>query len=166
MTTDHDAGHDAGAKPAAEPRNRREFCDLLLGGSLGLTALAALYPAASFLVPPESGESETASVVLPFPAEELKANEGRIFKFGSTPGLVVKLNSGEIRAYNARCTHLSCIVQYAPEEQRIFCACHAGWYDLTGLNVAGPPPRPLDVYTTNLRRRRDGDGHDIVVTRA
>jgi len=159
-----DDDHEPRREPPAP--TRREFCDLMLAGSLSLSAVAALYPALSYLVPPESGEAQTASVVLPFPAEDLKPNSGRVFRFGSAPGLVVKLPSGEVRAFSARCTHLSCIVQYAPEEERIMCACHMGWYDLTGKNVAGPPPKPLTAYKTNLRPRREGDGHEIVVSRA
>ena len=146
--------------------SRREFVDYLLASAVGLTAIAAIVPAATYLVPPEGGEPQTDSVVLPFPAEELAPNTGRIFKFGSKPGLVVKTQGGDVRAYSAQCTHLSCIVQYAPKEQRILCACHMGWYDLTGKNVAGPPPRPLEAFTVNLRKRQGGDGHDIVVTRA
>jgi len=152
--------------PHANEPTRREFVDLMLAGALGATAIAAAYPALSYLVPPEGGEAQTASVVLPFPAEELAANSGRIFKFGNKPGLVVKTAGGEIRAFSAQCTHLSCIVQYAPAERRILCNCHGGWYDLTGKNVAGPPPRPLDTYAVNLRPRPGGKEHDIVVSRA
>ena len=145
---------------------RREFVDYMVAGALGMTAIAAIVPAVSYLVPPEGGEAQTASTVLPFPAEELAPNSGRIFKFGNKPGLVLKTAGGEVRAFSAQCTHLSCIVQYAPAERRILCACHAGWYDLTGRNVAGPPPRPLESYVVNLRRRPGGPEHDIVVSRA
>jgi Rieske Fe-S protein len=138
--------------------------DVLLATSLGLTALATIVPVAAYVVPPEGGEPESNSVVLPFSAEDLAPDSGRIFKFGNQPGLVVKTPSGEVRAFDAHCTHLSCIVQYASAEHRIFCACHNGWYDLTGRNVAGPPPRPLTTYTVNLRRNQGG-GHDIVVSR-
>lgn len=145
---------------------RREFVDYMVAGALGMTAIAAIVPAVSYLVPPEGGEAQTTSTVLPFAAEELPANSGRIFKFGSKPALVVKTAGGEIRAFSAQCTHLSCIVQYAPAERRILCNCHSGWYDLTGKNVAGPPPRPLEAYVVNLRRRPGGPEHDIVVSRA
>jgi cytochrome b6-f complex iron-sulfur subunit len=104
--------------------------------------------------------------VLPFSAEELAVNSGRIFKFGNQPGLVLKTAAGDIRAFSAKCTHLSCIVQFMPAAGRINCACHGGWYDVTGKNVAGPPPRPLESYVVNLRRRQGGAGHDIVVSRA
>jgi Rieske Fe-S protein len=155
-----------GQDGSQQPPSRREVVDVLLTCSLGLTGAAALYPAAAFLVPPEGGEPKASTVLLPFTAEELKPNEGRIFKFGSEPGLVIKTPGGEVRAFSARCTHLSCIVQYSAKQSQILCACHAGWYDLTGRNVSGPPPRPLDVFVTNLRRRKEGDGHEIHVSRA
>ncbi|MCB9898577.1 MAG: ubiquinol-cytochrome c reductase iron-sulfur subunit [Planctomycetes bacterium] len=150
----------------AEGPTRRELVDYMLGGAFVLTGAATLYPALNYLVPPESGEAETSSVVLPFSAEELQPDSGRIFKFGNQPGIALKTPQGEIRAFDARCSHLSCIVQYASEQHRIMCACHMGWYDLTGRNVAGPPPRPLTAFTVNLRKRKGSDGTEIVVSRA
>ncbi|HHF43049.1 MAG TPA: plastoquinol--plastocyanin reductase, partial [Candidatus Aminicenantes bacterium] len=41
------------------------------------------------------------------------------------------------------CTHLDCNVTYLPEQRKFYCACHDGWYDENGINIAGPPPRPL-----------------------
>ncbi|EOB1664079.1 ubiquinol-cytochrome c reductase iron-sulfur subunit [Campylobacter vulpis] len=43
------------------------------------------------------------------------------------------------------CTHLGCIPAYAPSEQLFKCACHGGEFDISGVNVFGPPPRPLDI---------------------
>jgi Rieske Fe-S protein len=34
---------------------------------------------------------------------------------------------------------------------QIWCACHNGRYDLTGKNVAGPPPRPLEAFDVSVR---------------
>ena len=147
------------------PPTRREFVDGLLTCALGATAIAVALPVAGYLVPPDSPESQDASVVLPFAAEELLPNSGRVFRFGNEPGIVLRTPSGELRAFSARCTHLSCTVQYAPEQSRVMCACHGGWFDLTGRNVAGPPPRPLTAFVVNLRRRAGGEGHDLVVSR-
>ena len=47
----------------------------------------------------------------------------------------------------------------APEEKLIWCACHNGRYDLTGKNISGPPPRPLEEFKVNVR------GDEIVVSR-
>ncbi|MDP2479001.1 MAG: hypothetical protein Q8W51_01265 [Candidatus Palauibacterales bacterium] len=38
-------------------------------------------------------------------------------------------------------------------------ACHNGPYNLLGINVSGPPPRPLTRYTVNVR------GDRIIVSR-
>jgi cytochrome b6-f complex iron-sulfur subunit len=99
-------------------------------------------------------------VVLPFEASDLAPNSGRIFKFGSKPGIILKTASGELRAFSAECTHLDCTVQYRDDLTQIWCACHNGHYDLNGKNVSGPPPRPLTPYVVNVR------GTQIVVTQS
>jgi Rieske Fe-S protein len=49
----------------------------------------------------------------------------------------------------ATCTHLACTVQYREDIGHIWCACHNGHFDLNGLNISGPPPRPLDQFVVN-----------------
>jgi Rieske Fe-S protein len=113
---------------------------------------------ARYIIPPELPESTVNSVTLTFSADELASNSGRIFKFGNRPGILVKTQSGELRAYSAICTHLDCTVQYREDVNHIWCACHNGHYDLNGANIAGPPPRPLDRFDVNVR------GDQIVVS--
>ena len=138
--------------------SRRGFVNWLLGTSAGAFAISALYPVVRFVVPPAEAELATSSVTLPFTPAEIGANEGKQFRFGSRPGLLVRTPSGELRAFSAECTHLSCTVQYRTDESRIWCACHNGFFDLNGTNVQGPPPRPLDTYDVNIR------GDQIVVS--
>ena len=90
---------------------------------------------------------------------ELKPNSGKVFKFGSAPAIVVRTPGGELRAFSAVCTHLNCTVQYRDDLQRIWCACHNGHYDLNGINIEGPPPRPLEEYVVNTK------GDQLVVTK-
>ena len=141
-----------------EPRGRRQFLNYLLGTSFGATMVAILYPAVKFIVPPEVIEAAQNSVVAA-KLNEIAPNSGKIFKFGNKPGLLVRTPAGELKAFSAVCTHLECIVQYEPEKKQIWCACHNGQYNLSGQNVGGPPPRPLEEYTVNTR------GDDIVVTK-
>ena len=133
-----------------EASGRRRFINWLLGTGVSGMALAVVYPVVRFLIPPKSGEPSVASVTVPWKSAELKANSGRIFKFGGQPGLLVKTPSGELRAFSAICTHLNCTVQYREDRHDIWCACHNGVYDLTGRNVSGPPPRPLEVLKVNV----------------
>jgi Rieske Fe-S protein len=143
----------------AAPLNRRRFLDSLLGTGFASTVVAVVYPVWRYLIPPQSGEPATQSVVAA-QASQVKANSGMVFKFGSKPGLLVRAPDGTLRAYNAVCTHLECTVQYKSDTSQIWCACHNGMYDLEGNVVSGPPPRPLERLAVNLR------GDDVVVSRA
>jgi cytochrome b6-f complex iron-sulfur subunit len=139
--------------------NRRRFLDSLLGTGFASTVVAVVYPVWRYLIPPQSGEPATQSVVAA-QASQVKANSGMVFKFGSKPGLLVRAPDGSLHAYNAVCTHLECTVQYKSDTSQIWCACHNGMYDLEGNVVSGPPPRPLERLAVNLR------GEDVVVSRA
>ncbi|MBV9242996.1 MAG: Rieske 2Fe-2S domain-containing protein [Acidobacteria bacterium] len=144
--------------PATE-RSRRSFLNYLLGTSVVATLAAMLYPVLRYLVPPEIVEAQSNSV-LAGKVGDIPVNTGKIFKFGSKPGIMIKTASGDIKAFSASCTHLDCIVQYDGAQKAITCACHGGKYDLTGKNISGPPPRPLEEFTVNIK------GDDITVTKA
>jgi Rieske Fe-S protein len=53
-------------------------------------------------------------------------------------------------AISTRCAHLGCPVRWVPASERFICPCHGGVYDLQGVRVGGPPPRPLDRFFTRL----------------
>lgn len=135
----------------------RRLINMFLGTSLGAMVISVFYPIVKYLIPPKIAEPTTFNVTLPWKTTELKANSGRIFRFGSRPGLIVKTPAGELRAFSAVCSHLDCTVQYREDRQEIWCACHNGKYDLSGKNVSGPPPRPLDPLEVKTR------GDQIVV---
>lgn len=139
--------------------DRRGFLDLLLGAGAGGLSLAAIYPVSRYLVPPESAEASVSSVVLSLKPTDLAAGTGQIFKFGTKPGIIIRTPEGQIRAFSAICTHLSCTVQYREDLNHIWCACHNGHFDLNGHNIAGPPPAPLAMYDVKIR------GEQILVSR-
>ncbi len=138
--------------------SRRSVLNYLLGTGAVATLAAILYPVIRFMVPPRIVESSASSVVAAR-INEIRPNEGKIFKFGSKPGILIQAGIGDYRAFSAVCTHLDCTVQYKADEKLIWCACHNGRYDLTGKNVSGPPPRPLEEFKVNLR------GDEIIVSR-
>jgi Rieske Fe-S protein len=140
------------SQPADPPpsRPRRDLLSWLLGTWAAGVVGAIFYPIAKFLVPPDIPEAQTLTASAG-PASAFAPNTGRVVRFGAEPAIVVRLASGELRAFTALCTHLSCTVQYRPDLQQIWCACHNGHYDLTGRNVAGPPPRPLRAFEVSVR---------------
>lgn len=137
---------------------RRTFADLVLSIGVVGTAISFLYPVLRFVLPPKVAEPPEQTVVAGT-VGELAPNSGKIFKFGRRPGILINTPSGELRAFDAICTHLNCTVQYRADFAHIWCACHNGHYDLVGKNIAGPPPRPLPRFGVSVR------GEDIVVTK-
>lgn len=134
---------------AAPKPTRRRFIAILLGGSALTWVASVLYPVLRYLMPKEETEAQVSSAKVAMLAE-FPPNCGKVVKFGSKPVIVIRKPDGTFKAFNGKCTHLDCIVQYRPDYQRIWCACHNGQYDLNGLNVAGPPPRPLDPLEVHI----------------
>lgn len=137
---------------------RRRFVEALLGGGFLATVVAFVYPVLQYVIPPKAADLGSDSVVAGR-VGELKPNSGKIFRFGNRPGILIRTSGGEYRAMSATCTHLSCTVQYRDDMQHVWCACHNGHYDLNGKNVAGPPPRPLELFEVQVR------GDEIFVRR-
>ncbi|MGD9487133.1 MAG: ubiquinol-cytochrome c reductase iron-sulfur subunit [Calditrichaceae bacterium] len=129
--------------------DRRKFLNILIGGSFLAWLGSIFYPITSYLKPPKVPEANVNSVKAGM-ISEFPKNSSKIIKFGRKPVILIRLESGEFRAFAATCTHLDCIVQYRTDLKHIWCACHNGHYDLRGRNISGPPPRPLDELTVNL----------------
>jgi len=131
-------------------QTRRDFITTALWlGGVALVASVA-YPIAKYLVPPEQGEPDPETVNVG-KVEAFAVNTGTIFKMGRKPGLLIRAKEDEFRAFIATCTHLDCTVQYRADMGLIWCACHNGRYDLNGINVAGPPPRPLTPLRVDVK---------------
>ncbi len=146
------------AKTASADSSRRRFVQILLGGSTLLSLGSFLYPVMRYLVPPATTDLGADSVVAA-KVGDVAPNSAKIFRFGNRPGLLIHMQDGTFRALSATCTHLGCTVQYEANQHRIWCACHNGVYDLSGKNISGPPPRPLEAFDVHQQ------GDELVVTR-
>lgn len=154
-TADRSAG-TAGQTP------RRTFLDTVVGFGFVSSAMAMLYPITRYLIPPPGGEPGALSVVAAR-LGDVAPNTGLIFNFGNRPALLVRTPDGELRAFNATCTHLDCTVQYRAETAQVWCPCHNGLFDLGGNVVSGPPPRPLERLAVQVRGEPGQE--DVVVSR-
>lgn len=135
---------------AQKDDSRRSFLSLALGGGVVTFIGSVLYPVWRYLVPPVDAEPKPRSVAAGT-VDESRPNSGRIFRFGNEPGILIKTPQGELKAFTAVCTHLACTVQYRDDLEHIWCACHNGHYNLNGINIAGPPPRPLTPFRVNIK---------------
>jgi len=128
-----------------------------LYGLLALLGLGFLVPGLRFVS--SVGRQDTELAFFPLVQEEdvprtgVKKTElvytssgrerkARTFIVSSTAGLVV---------FSATCSHLGCLVNYHKEKREFICPCHGGRYDLTGKNIAGPPPAPLTRFPVRVR---------------
>ena len=147
--------------------SRRRFLDWFLGTSLGALAATIFVPLFRFLSPPHIPEATTNQVEAGATNDPELLDKGfKIVRFGNEPVILVRASEGDYRAFAATCTHLDCIVEYQPQEQRLWCYCHNGGYDLNGKVTIGPPPKALAAYKVDLVAKAVGQPDQIVVSRA
>lgn len=123
--------------------SRREFAKFLtlLSGALAVGNGAIVIKSLAFPEKPLEGEN--------FVCEQAQVPEGEMFQFeieGSklVPYILINLGENEWRAFEQKCTHLSCAVRYRHDIGQIECPCHKGYFNpRTGDVIQGPPPRPL-----------------------
>ncbi|GMQ80364.1 MAG: Rieske (2Fe-2S) protein [Planctomycetia bacterium] len=146
---------------------RRSWLVRVLSAAIAATVGAILYPVARFLRPRPVTQSGAMQVVAPYRVADLRPDaDGQWpspFNFAGKPCLLIKTPEGEVKAFNAICTHTDCTVKYRSEQADIFCSCHGGVYDTNGGNVSGPPPRPLTAYKVSLRGKPGQE--EIIVSR-
>ncbi len=130
--------------------SRRRFLDALLGSGMILWLGSVFYPVTRYLIPPARSGPDVSSVEAAA-LEELTPGSYKIFRFGRIPGILLRLRDGNYYALSARCTHLDCTVQFKPDTEQVWCACHNGLYDVEGRNLSGPPPKPLERFEVVIK---------------
>ncbi|HYF93161.1 MAG TPA: Rieske 2Fe-2S domain-containing protein [Symbiobacteriaceae bacterium] len=68
--------------------------------------------------------------------EVVTVREGKFYLTRTEEGLM---------ALYWKCVHLGCTVPWNAAQGKFMCPCHGSVYTLSGQNVAGPAPRPLDA---------------------
>lgn len=146
---ERDLREDSQPPAGRKEMTRRMFIRAGLG-VVGVGYAAAVgYPLYLYLSSPARRAAVEAAVkeVELKDADRLEPGAALMFKFAGRPAILIHEKDGSWTALSAVCTHLGCTVQYEPDKDRIYCACHGGVYDpRTGANVSGPPPKPLKAY--------------------
>ncbi len=137
---------------------RRTFLNTLFGGWLVAFSSGSLYALARFAFPTLGKEPDfvvlNAADFLDIPDNSVKP-----FPWGGKLGLVFKNAEGKTFALKGVCTHMECNVTYKPEDRKFYCPCHKGWFDETGRNIGGPPPKPLEFFEMKV------EGKKLIVAR-
>lgn len=137
--------------------SRREFIKRAIAVVLAFLGLGFLVPGITLFSPVPDRKKEL--VFFPLIAEEDVPRQGvkKIDLVFTASGkerksrvFIVSSPSGPI-VLSATCSHLGCLVNYQREKGEFVCPCHGGRYDLSGKNVAGPPPAPLTRFPIKVR---------------
>jgi Rieske Fe-S protein len=130
---------------------RRQFSKFLVLTSLGMFAGNLWILIRSwFAVAPSYQPQSLGSL------DGLGVGDVKLFSYPTSedPCILIRTGADEFVAYSQKCTHLSCAVYYAKEENRLECPCHEGYFSVEdGGVLQGPPPRPLP----RVRLRREGN---------
>lgn len=132
--------------------SRREFAKFLglLSGSLALGNAAIVVKSFAFPATELQGEHFICR------QDEVPVGEMRQFAIDNgareIPYILIHLSDNEWKAFEQKCTHLSCAVRYRADIDQIECPCHNGYFDArTGAPLQGPPPRPLPELGVSVR---------------
>ena len=151
--------------PAKSPEIRRRGFLKRLAAALGaFLATAVGIPLVGAAVSPGARRDEPHWITVGAVAD-FAQSAPRLVTFGITKAdgysrttapravWVHRTPAGGLVVYNARCTHLGCLVSYQPDSQTFLSPCHGGVFALRdGAVLEGPPPRPLD----RLDHREEG----------
>lgn len=143
-----------------ECMNRRAFLEMVAKGGGAVIALVIAVPLAITALSPVIRRRREevwvpVGMLEEFPMDtvhkavvEIPWNHGPLREKGV---FVWRRPEREMVVMSRSCTDLSCPVTWDPGSGWFFCPCHGGIFDHDGVNVAGPPPRPLDRFAVRWR---------------
>jgi len=95
--------------------------------------------------------------VLYEPPQEFKAGFPSEFAVGAVDerfkaayGVWIVRESLGFYVLSTVCTHLGCTPNWLSADEKFKCPCHGSGFVVTGINVEGPAPRPLERYKVTL----------------
>jgi Rieske Fe-S protein len=135
----------------AGSEERRGFLRMFAGGALSVYLGSALYVVWRFLVSPS--ERRVAPPPMRLNTDEL-AQKGHItVKFGDKTVLVRSEPAANAdipyRAFNLRCTHAGCTVEWRVGVQKFACPCHGAEFRADGSVSRLPATEALEELTVS-----------------
>ena len=117
---------------------------------LGFIVLAELVWVAVTFLKPKKGKETAASQNFITAGPVDRFEPGSVTAFPRGRFYLARLENGGFLALSRECTHLGCTVPWMEEENRFVCPCHASVFDIRGVVISPPAPRPLDIYPVTI----------------
>ena len=149
---------------------RRGFLAYIAAAIGGLITTVLAVPVLGSLISPALGRSTGAQWVRLGPVGSFAPREPQLVPFylvrkdgwveTREPKVVwvVRREGEAFSCFNARCTHLGCIVDWSDSGMagkmgwNFYSPCHGGVFDIQGRVITGPPPRPLDTLSYKVEK--------------
>ena len=148
--------------PPTHAVSRRNFVKIVMA-FLGTVMVSVIgIPATGYLVSPAARKPESDAWIPLEPLENYPIGVPIRFNFtrstingwektvNSHGVFVVRQDDSQVRVFSNVCTHLGCRVSWHTDLQHYVSPCHNGHFDMLGTVLSGPPPRPLDEFTTKI----------------
>ncbi|RME46415.1 MAG: Rieske (2Fe-2S) protein [Chloroflexi bacterium] len=131
-----------------EGLTRREFLNYAWLASLGIFT-AELAGVSYLFAMPRFRAGELGGIFPLGPASKLPDTTAPPEKNSKGRFWLVRSDEGVYALYIV-CTHLGCLFQWRPSENRFICPCHGSQFSRTGQYLAGPAPRNLDSFVVRV----------------
>lgn len=131
-----------------EQVTRREFARYLVAASVAVAGSGGIVSLWASLRNVNTGTAQ-AIVAL----DGLSVGGSHLFDYPGPddPAMLIRPEPDVVLGFSQKCTHLGCVVYWAPDAGHLECPCHEGVFDLSGEPVAGPPERPLGRIEIEVR---------------
>lgn len=127
---------------------RREFLNYAWLASLGIFT-AELAGVSYLFAMPRFRAGEFGGVFPLGPASNLPDTTAAPDKNSKGRFWLVRSDEGVYALYIV-CTHLGCLFQWRPTEDRFICPCHGSQFSRTGQYLVGPASRSLDSFVVQV----------------
>ena len=150
------------SKTGKNDLSRRDFIKATTAIIGGVVGLGLGLPAIAYLVSPSLRKNEENGWIDLGALADCPLNLPKLFEFTRTKingwertamsygVFVVRQDEKNVRVFSNICTHLGCHISWHPNIKNYVSPCHDGHFDIVGKVVSGPPPRPLDEFTTKI----------------
>lgn len=138
--------------PTGGQSSKRQFLKQVLWGAGAAYLFAPVYAVWRYLRSP----SERRMPISPMPLQaqflegRLKETGYDFVRFGDKNVLIRQEKNGRLCAFNLRCTHAGCTVEWQAKKEKFVCPCHGAEFDRDGAVAKLPAILPLEQLTIRL----------------
>lgn len=141
-------------------KSRRKFLLYLWIGAQSILAALIVIPGIRYLLQPLYEKVQSQRVQLgdfrAIPEGEPTRVEYQVlqragYQIKQDQEFVYVLRQGDkLKVFSPICTHMGCNVAWNTEAGEFHCPCHGGKYNKEGEVIAGPPPKSLRQYPSEI----------------